>query len=308
LRRRLVLFDLPPLHLLDGGAIAQADATRFRADLDYFEVVFLAGLERSGTLQGSGGGAMHGRTFVAPAFIFDFGVVAKRFDVLAEFHESAERGDARNFAFNELSDLVSLEPIAPDVVDLLDAEGDAAILRVDLQHLGGDRLALAEDFVRIHHPPGPTDIADVHEAVEAILDLDEGPKLRDVAHLSGNHRAHRIFFRDLQPRIRQGLLHPQGDAAVAGLDVQHDDINFFADLRDLGGMGDLLVPAHFRDVHQAFDALLELHENTVVHDADDFAPDLAACRIFFGGVHPRIGLQLLQSERDALLFLVELED
>src|SRR6266481_5926747 len=107
-------------------------AARFRADLDDFEVVFLARLERSGAFQGSGGGAMHGRALVAPAFVLDFGVVAKRFDVLAEFHKGAEGGDARYFAFNELSDFVSLEPIAPDVVDLLDTEGDAAILRVDL--------------------------------------------------------------------------------------------------------------------------------------------------------------------------------
>src|SRR5258708_38034327 len=73
-------------------------------------------------------------------------------------------------------------------------------------------------------------------------------------------------------------------------------------------MRDLLVPAHFGNVHQAFDALLELDENAIVHDADDFAVDFAAGRIFFRVVHPRIGRQLLKSERDALLFLVELED
>src|SRR6266446_315604 len=308
LRRRLVLLDLPSLHLLDRGTIAQADASRFRADLDDFEIVFLAGLERSGALQRSGGGAVHGRTFVAPALILDFGVVAERFDVLAEFDESAERSDSRNFAFYKLPDFVSREPIAPDVVDLLDSQGDAAILRVDLEHLGDDRLALAEHFVRILHAPCPTDVADVHQAVEAVFDFDEGAELRDIAHFSGDHRAHRIFFGDLQPRIRQRLLHSQRDAAVAGLDVQNDDVYFFADLRNLGRMRDLLVPAHFRDVYQAFDALLELDEYAVVHHADDFAVYFAACRIFFGGVHPWIRLQLLQTERDALLFFVELED
>src|SRR6266446_3789382 len=92
-----------------------------------------------------------------------------------------------------------------------------AILRVDLQYLGGDRLALAEDFVRILHAPGPTDVADVHEAVKAVLDLHEGTELRDIAHFPGDHRTDRILFRNLQPRIRQGLLHAQGNTAVAGL-------------------------------------------------------------------------------------------
>src|SRR5258707_15515055 len=143
---------------------------------------------------------MHGRALVAPAFILDFGVVAKRFDILAEFHKGAEGGDARNFAFNELSDFVSLEPIAPDVVDLLDTEGDAAILRVDLQYLGGDRLALAEDFVRILHAPGSTHDADGHGAVTAVLELPEGTELRDLAHFPGSPRTPRITFPNFQPR------------------------------------------------------------------------------------------------------------
>src|SRR6202022_670154 len=132
-----------------------------------------------------------------------------------------------------------------------------------------------------------TDVANVHQAVKAVLNFDEGAEFGDIAHLAGDHGSHRIFFRNLQPRIRKGLLHAKGNAAVAGLDVQYDHVDFFADLHELGRMRDLLVPAHFGDVHQAFDALLELDEDAIVHDADDFAPNFAACRIFFGGAHPR---------------------
>src|SRR5580765_4416073 len=73
-------------------------------------------------------------------------------------------------------------------------------------------------------------------------------------------------------------------------------------------MRDLLVPTHFRDVYKPFDTLFQLDENAVVDYADDLAPDFAARRILFRRVHPRIGHQLLQSERNALLFLIELED
>src|SRR5271168_1907603 len=58
-RRRLggllVLIDLAALDLLDRGAIAETDAARLRADLDDFEVVLFAGLERAGALERAGG-------------------------------------------------------------------------------------------------------------------------------------------------------------------------------------------------------------------------------------------------------------
>ena len=73
-------------------------------------------------------------------------------------------------------------------------------------------------------------------------------------------------------------------------------------------MLDFFVPAHFGDVNKAFDALLEFDEDAVVDDADDLAFYFAACRIFFGGADPGIVRELFEAERDALLFLVELED
>src|ERR1700757_4648354 len=85
--RRLVLLDLLPLLLPDGRAVAQTDAPRLRADLDNLEIVFLAGFERAGALQRSGGRTEIARAFVAALALLDFGVVAESFDVLAELHE-----------------------------------------------------------------------------------------------------------------------------------------------------------------------------------------------------------------------------
>src|ERR1700676_1641004 len=67
-------------------------------------------------------------------------------------------------------------------------------------------------------------------------------------------------------------------------------------------------PAHFGCGDQAFDSLFQLDENAVVDDADNFAFYFAAGGIFFRGVDPGIWHQLLQAERDALLFLVELQN
>src|SRR5258708_4913124 len=116
---------------------------------------------------------MHRRSLIPAPLVFDFSVVAERLDIFAQLHERPERSDPRNFALHQLPNLVRLEPIAPDIVDLLDAQRYAAIFRIDLQHLGGDWLALAENFVRILHPPGPTHIPNMHQTVESILDFDE---------------------------------------------------------------------------------------------------------------------------------------
>ncbi len=234
--------------------------------------------------------------------------MAKRFDVFAQFDERAERGDARNLAFHDLPDLVLLEPVPPDVVDLLDAQRHAAVLRVDLQHLGGNVFALLEHLVRVLDALCPAHIADVHESVESVLDLNERAELRDVPHLARDHHPHRIFSRNHQPGVRLGLFDSQGDAPVARLDVQHHHIHFFANFDDLRRVLDLLIPAQLGHVYQAFDALFEFHEHPVVDDTDDLAPYLAARRVLLRRPHPGIGHQLLQAQRDALLLFIELKD
>src|SRR6266404_537709 len=149
---------------------------------------------------------MHRRTFVPTPAVFDLRVVAKRLDVLAKLNERAEGGDPRYFALHQLSHLVRLEPVAPEVVHLLDAEGNAAILRIDLEHLGRDRLALAEDFVRVLHSPRPAYVANVHQAFDPLLELDENAIVHDANDFALYLAARRIFFRGVHPWIGNKLL------------------------------------------------------------------------------------------------------
>src|SRR6266852_1261450 len=168
--RRLVLLDLLALDLPHSRAIAQADAPGFRADLDNFEIVFLAGFQRARALQRSGGRAEIADAFIAALALLDFGVVAEPFDVFAELHKRAERGDARNLPAHDVAHLVLLEPVAPDVVHLLHAQRHAAVLGINAQHLRGDGLALLEHLVRVLHAAGPADVANMHQAVKALFD------------------------------------------------------------------------------------------------------------------------------------------
>ena len=70
----------------------------------------------------------------------------------------------------------------------------------------------------------------------------------------------------------------------------------------------LLGPAHFGDVDQAFDAVFQLHEGAVVGDVGDLALDLGADRIALGHDFPRILVELLHAERDALRLGVDADD
>src|SRR5260370_21677848 len=160
LRRRAILFNLLALDLLDRRAVAQTDAPRLWADLDDLEIVFLARLKGPGTLQRTGCGTEARRTFVAALALLNFRVMAERFDVFAQFDERAECGDARNLALHDLPDLVLLEPVAPNVVDLLDAQRNAAVLRVDLQHLGGQLVTPLDHLARMLKPLRPAHIPD----------------------------------------------------------------------------------------------------------------------------------------------------
>src|SRR6202012_1504177 len=77
---------------------------------------------------------------------------------------------------------------------------------------------------------------------------------------------------------------------------------------DLARMDVLLGPGHFRDVHQALDTRLQLHEGAVVGDVGDAAGELGADRILGLDAIPRVGLQLLHAEADALGVRVDLDD
>src|SRR5215208_5234197 len=73
-------------------------------------------------------------------------------------------------------------------------------------------------------------------------------------------------------------------------------------------MADVASPAHLADVHQTFDARLELDERAVVRDRDNLAGYPRTDRILLSDVLPRIVLQLLEAERDSLAFPVDIEN
>jgi hypothetical protein len=61
-------------------------------------------------------------------------------------------------------------------------------------------------------------------------------------------------------------------------------------------------------VDEALDARLQLYERTIFGDVGDAAGELALDRVLGGRTLPRIALELLHAERDALRVLVDADD
>src|SRR5690606_1632827 len=95
---------------------------------------------------------------------------------------------------------------------------------------------------------------------------------------------------------------------LGAVDVQDDDVHFLRGGDDLARVDVLLGPGHFRHVDQTLNARLQLHEGAVVGDVGDAAGVLGVDRVLGFDAVPRIRLQLLHAQRDALGVRVDLDD
>src|ERR1700722_2801121 len=117
-----------------------------------------------------------------------------------------------------------------------------------------------------------------------------------------------MLLRKSLPRVLQRLLEPKRNAALGGVDLEHLNLDLLAGRDDLAGVDVLLGPRHLGDVDEALDAGLELDEGAVVRDVGDAALELLADGVARLNVRPRIFLQLLHAERDAVGLVVDLDD
>src|SRR6185437_9932550 len=229
-----------------------------------------------------------------------------------QFHLDAAVIDFRNRAGDDLvlaeSSAAGASLLDRVAVQLLDAQGDALLLDIDVQHLGLHHLTLGIVLDGFLARLGPGEVGQVHHAVHVRIQADEQPELGDGLDLALDHRAGRMVGGESGPGVFLGLLEAQADAALVGIHFQHRHVHFRAGSDQLGGCGVLLDPGHFADMDQAFHARLQLHEGAIVGDIGDLALELHAHRILGGDAFPGIGLQLLHAQADALGLVVDLDD
>ena len=156
--------------------------------------------------------------------------------------------------------------------------------------------------------PGPRHIRNVHQPVYPLFHLHKRAEVGQVPHLAHHPGSHRIAFVQRFPGIRFDLFEAQRNLLFGLVDLQDHGFHDVSDGHHLGRMPDMLRPRHLRDVHQPLDALFQLHKRAVVGDAHHLAPHLFSDRIFLLHVLPRIGRQLLQSQRNPVPFGLVVED
>ena len=193
-------------------------------------------------------------------------------------------------------------------LQLLDAEADALLLDIDVEHLDAHHLALVVIVDRLLARSAPIDVGEMDHAVDIAGQADEQPELGDVANLAFQLAVDRVLFDKRFPRIGEGLLQTEADPALLRVDVEHHHLDLLTGRDDLSGVHILLGPAHLRDVDQPFDPRLQFDKGAVIGDIGDTAAEFGAGRVFELDTLPRIGLELLHAERDTLRLGVKADD
>src|ERR1700677_1052302 len=154
---------------------------------------------------------------------------------------------------------------------------------------------------------GPAQVRGVYHAVDSVLDLDEGTEVGEVADAALDDGTNRVLVFELLPGIFLELLHAERDAAVVRIDAQDNGVDLVTGLDHLRRMLHPVGTSHLRDVNEALDALLQFDECTVVGDRENAAANLCTDRVAFSRVQPWIRRQLLETQGNTLLILVELQ-
>src|SRR3954452_24804400 len=155
-------------------------------------------------------------------------------------------------------------------LDPLDRQGEAGPLGVDLEDLDLHVVARLDDLARVLDVV-LGELGDVHEALDALEDLDEGAERDDLGDLPLELVADVVGVDHALPRVLLGLLEAQGDALAVAVDVEHLDLHRVADREDLRRVVDVR-PRQLGDVDQAVDAV-EVDEGAEVDDVRDLALD-----------------------------------
>jgi len=105
------------------------------------------------------------------------GDVAKTFHSLGNLNECAELRRAQHLAVDHIPDAMSGEEAFPDIgLQLLDAQREATILRLDAENDCLHLFTLLYDFRRMLDALGPAQVGDVYQAVDAVFISMKAPK------------------------------------------------------------------------------------------------------------------------------------
>ena len=118
-------------------------------------------------------------------------------DAAVQTDEDTEVGDRLDNTGDTIALAVGRGKRVPGVLlALLDAQGDAAALLVDVENHDFDFVAELHDLRRVDVLVGPVHLGHVDQALDTVFDFDETAVIGDVRDLAEQAGAHRVAARD----------------------------------------------------------------------------------------------------------------
>src|SRR5918997_226248 len=126
----------------------------------------------------------------------ELGDVDEALDAVEDLDEGTERHDLRDGALELVADVVRVDDALPWILlRLLETQGDALAVAIDVEHLDGDGVADRKDLARVVDVR-PGQLGDVDEAVDAV-EVHERAEVDDVGDLALDDEAGLQAVQDL---------------------------------------------------------------------------------------------------------------
>src|ERR1017187_7937767 len=251
------------------------------------------------------GGMLHP---LGPAQVAD---VDQSVDSVFDFDEGAEVGQVADFAFHHRAHRELLVQTLPGIrFQLLQTQADTALLRIDVQHHGLNLVVHVDQLGGVLHALGPGHLADVHQAFDALFQLDEGAVVGHADDAAVYMRTDGIALGCVQPGIGRELFEAQRHALFLAIELQHLHLDLVAHLHQVARMGQA-APGHIGDVQQSVNAS-QIDEGAVVGQVLDRAGENAVFMQLIQGLGALLRLlffqQLFAGGDDVAALLVQLDD
>ena len=143
------------------------------------------------------------------------------------------------------------------------------------------------------------------KAFYTIFQLDYGTFVQHLDDSTFVNRVHREYGFKHIPRVLFKLLVTQAQTTVFFVDFQYLNLDFCANLREFRRMFDLLGPRKVGDMNQAVYAFFYLNEYAEVCKVAYFGRMFGTHGVFLFDVFPRIGFQLLDTQRHFTFFTIQ---
>src|SRR5580704_1366875 len=172
------------------------------------------------------------------------------FDAFGELNESAEFGEAGDWAFDRRADGELTCYVSPGIAErLLQTQRDTALIRFNAQNHGFDGLAGFNHIAGHLHLLYPGHFRDVDQAFDPRLEFHKRAEVHYAGNGTADTVARHVFCWRRIPRIRLKLLHADRDAPLLGINLQNLDFDLLPDGQHVCRLAHA-APGYIADVQQ----------------------------------------------------------